>query len=515
MAKQATSGQSTREPAAGAEKEAPDPVEAMLSAHEQKLHDVTEEMQPQIDEIFGPWQPEASKASVEAASRAVLAGQLSGDALQRLDKEGLNALVAKRKAVLEKRLSAGLNKILHNEKFKKIEAAWRGLEFLIQQSKAGEKVKIQLLCAGKGDLAADMKTAGKSENGFRKTRLYRKFYREKLGMEGEEPITAVVCGHAFSGDKNDLDLLRSLSKIAQHAHLPWIAPASPTFFNCDSFADFNTDLDWVTEFRNNRPDWNAFRATEESRYAALCLPSIVLRSQYRNQAVGDHFKYTETITSAKDYLWGGSAHALGGRIGAAFADFGWPARICGKHSGGRVDDLCLVSRPNSPAKMAAEVQIDMELETPLSDLGFVPLVHRFGNTYGIFFLPASAHKPKTTKNALADETDYLTSRFPHLMVACRFAQYLKVILRDAIGSSKEPDEIQQDLEDWLTKYKYGGTGKATPREKAEKPLKDFSVAVKKLGKGRYEANITVTPHYIIEMIGVSIQIVAEPEPKAT
>src|SRR6185312_12829167 len=48
-------------------------------------------------------------------------------------------------AELDKKLSAQLNEIMHNEEFQKLESTWRGLRYLVMNSETGDSLKIRVL----------------------------------------------------------------------------------------------------------------------------------------------------------------------------------------------------------------------------------------------------------------------------------------------------------------------------------------------------------------------------------
>src|SRR2546421_9319668 len=48
-------------------------------------------------------------------------------------------------AEIDKKLSAQLNEVMHHPDFQKLEATWRGLNYLIMQSETGESLKIRVL----------------------------------------------------------------------------------------------------------------------------------------------------------------------------------------------------------------------------------------------------------------------------------------------------------------------------------------------------------------------------------
>ncbi|MGV8690860.1 type VI secretion system contractile sheath large subunit, partial [Pseudomonas aeruginosa] len=79
--------------------------------------------------------------------------------------------------------------------------------------------------------------------------------------------------------------------------------------------------------------------------------------------------------------------------------------------------------------------------------------------------------PDATANA------NLAARLPYLFATCRFAHYLKCIVRDKIGSFKEKDEMQRWLQDWILNYVDGDPAHSTETTKAQHPLAAAEVVV--------------------------------------
>ena len=64
------------------------------------------------------------------------------------------------------------------------------------------------------------------------------------------------------------------------------------------------------------------------------------------------------------------------------------------------------------------------------------------------------------------DQDEMAARLPYLFATCRFAHYLKCIVRDKIGSFKEKDEMQRWLQDWILNYVDGDPAHSTETTKA-------------------------------------------------
>src|SRR5215211_1938024 len=71
----------------------------------------------------------------------------------------MEATINARIAEIDRLMSAQLNEIMHHEEFQRLEASWRGLHHLVQNSETGTMLKIKVFNASKKDLTKDMEKA--------------------------------------------------------------------------------------------------------------------------------------------------------------------------------------------------------------------------------------------------------------------------------------------------------------------------------------------------------------------
>jgi type VI secretion system protein ImpC len=104
---------------------------------------------------------------------------------------------------------------------------------------------------------------------------------------------------------------------------------------------------------------------------------------------------------------------------------------------------------------------------------------------------------------------------PYLLASCRFAHYLKVMMRDKIGSFMSKVEISAYLNNWIANYVLLRDD-AGQELKAKYPLREARVDVAEIpGKvGAYQAIAFLRPHFQLEELTTSIRLVAELPPPA-
>ena len=93
-------------------------------------------------------------------------------------------------------------------------------------------------------------------------------------------------------------------------------------------------------------------------------------------------------------------------------------------------------------KCPTEIAISDRREAELAKNGFMPLIHRKNSDFAAFIGAQSLQKPFEYDDPDATANANLSARLPYLFACCRFAHYLKCIVRDKIGSFKERADMQ-------------------------------------------------------------------------
>jgi type VI secretion system protein ImpC len=157
------------------------------------------------------------------------------------------------------------------------------------------------------------------------------------------------------------------------------------------------------------------------------------------------------------------------------------------------------------------VSIADRREAELAKAGFMPLIHRKNSDFAAFIGAQSLQKPAEYDNPDATANANLAARLPYLFATCRFAHYLKCIVRDKIGSFKERGEVESWLQDWILQYVDGDPAHSSESTKARKPLADAQVVVEEIegNPGYYSSKFFLRPHYQLEGLTVSLRLVSK------
>lgn len=425
-----------------------------------------------------------------------------------------DATINQRIAQIDHLISLQLNEILHHPEFQKLEASWRGLKYLMDQSETSALLKIRVLNASKKELLRDLQRAPE----FDQSTLFKKIYEEEFGIFGGEPFGALIGDYEFGKSPEDMEFLERVSQVAAGAHAPFLTAAGADLLNMENFSQLGEPRDIGKIFDSTEyAKWRSFRASEDSRYVGLCMPHILMRLPYGKETKPiDDFNYEEAVdgTDHSKYLWGNAAYALGARLTQAFAQYGWCAAIRGVEGGGLVEGLPAhnfrTDEGDIALKCPTEIAITDRREKELADQGLIPLVHCKGTDYAAFFSVQSTNKPKKYDQAAANANARLSAQLPYILAVSRFAHYMKSIMRDKIGGFMSRGECETFITRWIMQY-VTDDDNASAATKSKYPLREAKVEVSEVpGKpGVYRAIAFLRPHFQLDELTVSLRLVAE------
>jgi type VI secretion system protein ImpC len=405
-------------------------------------------------------------------------------------------------ALIDEKISAQLNAILHHPDFLALEAAWRGLRFLVDRVDFSQNIKLEYLSISKADLLADFEDAPE----VIKSGLYKHIYTAEFGQFGGQPVAAVIADYTFSPSAQDIGLLKYVARVASLAHAPFFAAAGEDFFDLDDWSRFADIKDVKSVFDMPRyARWNTFRETEMARYVGLALPGFLLRPPHdpETAAGAAAFNFTETPENERQFCWGNTAFALAACLADSFARYRWCVNIIGPDGGGAVANLpcCQYEAVRGiQNKISTRTTISERREYELAELGFIALAADKKPNEAVFFSANSALKPKlfpkTPEGATAEINFRLSTQFPYMMLMNRLAHYLKVLQRESVGAWRGREDIARELNAWISRYV---TEMDTPDAltRSRRPLRMAHIDVKEIegDSGWYAVTIQARPHF--------------------
>ncbi|MEO8857661.1 MAG: type VI secretion system contractile sheath large subunit [Burkholderiaceae bacterium] len=420
-------------------------------------------------------------------------------------------------AAIDKKLSDQVNQILHHEDFQKLEGAWRGLHYMVNNTETDEQLKIRVMNISKADLGKTLKRY-KGTN-WDQSPLFKKVYEEEFGQFGGEPFGCLVGDYHFDQSAPDVELLAEMAKVSAASMAPFITGASPTLMQMDSWQELANPRDLTKIF--STPEyaaWRSLRESDDAKYLGLAMPRFLARLPYgaKTNPV-EAFNFEEDTGSAdhSKYTWANAAYAMATNINRSFKEYGWCSRIRGIESGGAVENLPTHSFPTDDGgvdmKCPTEVAIADRREAELAKAGFMPLIHRKNTDFAAFIGAQSLQKPAEYDDPDATANANLAARLPYLFSTCRFAHYLKCIVRDKVGSFKEREDMERWLSKWILQYVDGDPVNSSEETKARKPLAAAEVVVEEdpANPGYYSSKFFLRPHYQLEGLTVSLRLVSK------
>jgi type VI secretion system protein ImpC len=472
-----------------------------------------------VDALIDSWDLDNEYRDLYRKGIAGIVQKASGLNLDKLEinKQVVDDFIAE----IDQQISSQVNAILHAPEFQKLESAWRGLWYLVDNTEFRQNIRIEVLNASKDDLLEDFQDC----KDWQKSGLFKTVYRDQYNTFGGNPYGLMVGNYDFDNRNPEVDLLSEISRVGAVSKCPFISAVSPKMFGKkeDSFTGLPRLAEMYEIFEQPQyTKWNAFRQSDDSRYVGLCMPRFLLRKPYtvEDQDVKE-FTFQEDVRSETHdrYLWGNAAFALAGRMAESFANFGWYNSMVGPNSGGAVPNLPLhqyEATGQYHTKIPTETLISEDMDVDLCNFGFIPLVMRKGSNNAAFFDALSAKRvgkfPDTAEGKEDETRARLGMALPYLMISCRIAHYLKVIWRENMGRVMDAEKMVGEINKWLKQYCRQGTMDDTLA--AKYPLKEIQVTAQPVpGKpGMFKSEVQMIPHFKLKGVEIELSMVGQFDP---
>jgi len=429
-------------------------------------------------------------------------------------------LITKLISLIDEKINNQLNIILHHSALQRLEASWRGLVLVVNAAHDEKNIHIKILNMSAKALDKDIEHAVD----FDQSALFKKIYNEEFDQPGGLPFGLLIADYYFSHKpepdiSDSITTLSELSKIAASAFCPIITSVSSAFFGINNFSEIQIPFkidDLIRQAEYTR--WNKLREVEESRFLAFVLPRIRMRKLYNTHVIrADNRFFKEEVFKHDDYLWGNAAYAYACVAIQSFKETGWFSDIRGMNhelgNGGLFQghrDYLVTDENNIIAKCASEYAITDAQEKIFSDAGFIALRDNRYIERSVFYSSQSLQKPKryTTKSGTVNAK--ISSMLHYVLCASRFAHYIKIIIRDKVGSFISAKECELFLEKWLHNYRAQNTD-LTPQARTKYPLTQAKIKIKESPglPGKFTCVMYLKPHYQIDDIESQLKLITQ------
>lgn len=430
---------------------------------------------------------------------------------------------------IDETLTLQVNRIIHHPEFQQLEAVWRNLLQLVWMPTSSSPVQIRFFSAKWKELARDIERAAD----FDQSRLFELIYSQEFDMPGGQPYGLLIGDYTIAAGINpatgtdDLSVIESIAGVAAAAFSPFICAAHPSLFEVEQFTDLDRMPDLSFLLKPNRsPRWNRLRNVVDTRFLGLILPRILVRKPYQSNDITrtDGFRFREDIDPKGDnLLWGNPAFAFAMVVLREYASSGWFADLRGvredEQSGGLVDMLSHLAFSTDKHDFAAqppvEQRLNAEQEQILSEAGFMPLSTVPYTPHLVFNSNQSVHRANRYDTEIANRNARIASMLQYVLCACRFAHYLKMIMRENVGQIATSNSLKDMLEKWLFTYCIGNDD-ADNLMKARHPLRSASVEVREIpGRpGVFGCVMRLQPHFQLDDVTASFQLLADMNSKS-
>ena len=198
--------------------------------------------------------------------------------------------------------------LLHAPAFQQLEAAWRGVQWLISSLELDEQLQLHLFDIGREELLDDVVAA---QGRIDQTGSYRALVDRWRNQPGGQGWTAMAALYDIGPSVEDIGLLAALGVLASQAGGPVLAAGSPALAGDDAQA---------------LAGWHALRRSEVAPWIGLAVPRVLLRLPYgqgRDPVDGFGFEEFGVTPVHGQFLWGSGALATLLLIGRAFTARGW------------------------------------------------------------------------------------------------------------------------------------------------------------------------------------------------
>lgn len=280
---------------------------------------------------------------------------------------------AKLVAEVDAAITGQMRRVLHQPDFQELEAAWRGVWFLVRRLETGASLRLYLIDVSKAELAADL--AAWEEP--RRSETWKLLVEQSVGTPGA-PVWSLLSGnYTFEATREDLALAGRLAAIARQAGAPLLAGVSPRILGCPSLAVTPDPDDWRGLDTETSAAWEALRRQPEAAWLGLLLPRFLLRLPYgRETDPVELFAFEEMPVPPvhEHYLWGNPVFGAVCLLAQAFSQSGWSFRPGQVHELDGLPAHIWMEGGEPVLKPCAEVLLSERAAEEILDRGPMPLV---------------------------------------------------------------------------------------------------------------------------------------------
>lgn len=369
---------------------------------------------------------------------------------------------------LDKELSEGVQQVIHHPEFQKLERAWRGLEYLLSEAELEGNTDVFVMNTSKRDLVNQLKRYPGSK--WDRSPLFERIYKDNLSTLGGVPVTCLVGDFYVDHTPSDIQLVRSISKIAEAANCLFVTGVNPRLFSLADWGELRSPAYLDEIFQT--PDylaWNNLRNAESSRFVALTAPRFACRAPFKMNYIENEFEFFEQISSSapEDACWANASYLMATSLIRSLSVYGWSARSVGSNSLQVREPLPKLKYAQENGQFGeicpTETQMTLERASELEQLGILPLVYQRSSSGAKFYGSRSLFKPRDFSDPVDQKRELSSAEFPVLLPSIQFIHALRCMLRDGAYEASDAQEVSTELQEWLNNYVAGEAAATSSR----------------------------------------------------
>lgn len=419
---------------------------------------------------------------------------------------------------LDRLLNLQLNRVMHHNAFQRLECAWRGLDILVSAVTKPQRTKVRFLHLPLKALSKEISNA----SDFEQSALFKKIYTEELDSPGGEPFGILVGDYYFSHQGNasvsdPMGCLEELSKVSAAAFVPFVTSIGPEFFGLESFTELQPTMNLERLFQTQEYHrWHRLRQSENAHFLGLTLPRILMRKPYGKAAFSaKHRLFKEDTQRHNDYLWGNACYAYAAVVLKSYEQSGWFMNIRGASVGHDSPSMFEMPRDyfksdkhHTVPKIVTECLVTDTQEKKFNDAGFIAVRDHHTAGKSVFYSSQSVKLPQRNQPNFSQANAKINTMLHYVLCASRFAHYIKVIIRDKVGSFESVETCETYITRWLSNYCSAANGQSIEAI-TKTPLTQAEVSISEIAgsPGKYFCDMAISPHSQFDDIQSQLKLV--------
>ncbi|MCL6271103.1 type VI secretion system contractile sheath large subunit [Sansalvadorimonas sp. 2012CJ34-2] len=398
-------------------------------------------------------------------------------------------------AEIDELVSAQLDAILVHPVLQDLHGRWLALWSLVDLHLDHRLVLLKIINCQWDELAEELNRSVDIESSW----LYDRVGRRELNTPGGLPFGLLLADYLPSSDPggllthgDDLYTLQLLAAVGATALCPVVVSVDDGFMGSrdDRMLASLQRLERVMA-SDDFVSWQLLRRLGESAFLGVAWPMLLYHHEQERLCRGFCYRSQDAQSG---YLRVGAAWAFVCIVMREFDRCRWFGflRNCepGIEGGGHVSGGTGTASSNLFNRAVASIRLGEYLENCYHGLGFLSP----GTTYLSDSL--SFHTNNSVMQCGSGTDEQIHGLLQSTLIGCRFAHYLKVLVRDRIGSFDTVGDCERYLSRWLQKY-VSDVDYGEDSIMARFPLKHAQVRLEADSRhpGRYRCVVYLQPQY--------------------